>query len=61
MMQGQLSFDEIAEACKRTRTSQDRFRPKLIIEQLLADVAEVVCEYLGFAQTGRQAGETRLN
>jgi len=46
MMQGQLSFDEIAEACNRTQTSQDRFRP--VIEQLSADVTEVVCEYLGF-------------
>jgi len=42
MMQGQLSFDEIAEACTQTKTSQDRFRPYVIIEQLLADVTEVV-------------------
>jgi len=48
MMQGQLPLDEIVEACKRTQTSQDRFRPYVIIEQLLADVTEVVCEYLGF-------------
>jgi len=57
LMQGQLSFDEIAEACKQTRTSQDRFRP--VIEQLSADVTEVVCEYLGFESRKRVGKRAR--
>jgi len=55
MMQGQLSFDQIAEACKQTQTSQDRFRP--VIEQLSADVTEVVCEYLGFESASKRVGK----
>jgi len=44
-----VSLDEIAEACKQTQTSQDRFRTNVnLIKQLSADVTEVVCEYLGF-------------
>jgi len=55
MMQGQLSLDEIVEACQQTQTSPDRFRHNVIIEQLLADVTEVVCEYLGFESASKRA------
>jgi len=57
MMQGQLSFAEVAEACKQTQTSQDRFRPNVIIEQLSADVTGVVCEYLGFESASKKVGK----
>jgi len=57
MMQGQLSLDEIVKACKQTKTSQDRFRPNVNIEQLSADVTEVVCEYLGFESAKRVVGK----
>jgi len=58
MMQWQLSFDEILEACKQTQTSRDRFRPN-VIEQLSADVTEVVCEYLGFESRKRVGKRAR--
>jgi len=61
MMQGQLSLDEIAEACKQTQTSQDRFRPNMSIEQLSADVTEVVCEYLGFESARKRPVSKRAS
>jgi len=58
MMQWQLSLDEIMEACKRTQTPHDRFRPSMI-EQLSVDLMEVVCEYLGFEPRKRAGKRAR--